>query len=195
MDPQHLGYYWGLVSLSGNVGASVAPIAMALICDYSEESAEGTGWQAIFVVGGSVAILISVGVNLLLQLQTTEAPPARNTPAQVKDTQLTRSAAKNASITSPAAGPQASVNALAVLSRPTIWLMMLVNMIIYLPLKACQEWGVIIAIQQFGMTPTVGSSLVTWHELGGVLSGFVAPVLSDFCGGRRTVVCTPLNMC
>jgi|EP01044_Picomonas_judraskeda_P006817 sugar phosphate permease len=71
--------------------------------------------------------------------------------------------------------------------------MMLVNMVIYLPLKACQEWGVIIAIQHYGMSPTVGSSLVTWHELGGVLSGFVAPLLSDLCGGRRTLVFTPLN--
>jgi sugar phosphate permease len=66
--------------------------------------------------------------------------------------------------------------------------MMLVNMIIYLPLKACQEWGVIIAIQHYKMSPTIGSSLITWHELGGVLSGFVAPVVSDICGGRRTVV-------
>ena len=113
VEPQHLGYYWGLVSLSGNVGASVAPIAMALICEYSEEGAEGSGWQAIFVVGGGVAVLISVGVNLLLQ-STDDAPPATDTQAQVKDTQLPQGAAKDADRPSPVAGAQASVGALAV---------------------------------------------------------------------------------
>lgn len=222
VNKEDLGYYWGLVSLSGNVGASLAPVGMALICDYIEENAEGAGWKAIFVLGGGVAILISVGVHLLLQPPCEDAAQAMSrgpsqstqTTTESKDMANGRSrsrgrrgrgsrqrarpissspepspasAAASAHTETHAPGNTA-VSLLSVLSQPTVWLMMLVNMIIYLPLKACQDWGVIIAIQHYKMSPTIGSSLITWHELGGVLSGFVAPLLSDICGGRRTVV-------
>ena len=71
---------------------------------------------------------------------------------------------------------------------PTIWSMMLVNLVAYLPLKACQEWGVVIATSHYGMTVVAGSSLLTWHEVGGMAAGFAAPILSDVLGGRRAAV-------
>lgn len=66
VKPSQLGWYWGLISLAGNVGASVAPIAMALLCEYYEEQ----GWKAIFFAGGAVAVLIGLAVDLVLQMGT-----------------------------------------------------------------------------------------------------------------------------
>ena len=47
VPPAELGYYWGLISVAGNVGQSFAPLAMALLCERLD-----AGWELIFFAAG-----------------------------------------------------------------------------------------------------------------------------------------------
>ena len=95
VKPSQLGWYWGLISLAGNVGASVAPIAMALLCDYYAEQ----GWKAIFFAGGGAAVLIGLAVDLVLQM----GAPVPPTSEAKKPTSAARSRSSSRRSKSPAA--------------------------------------------------------------------------------------------
>ena len=159
MEKNELGYWWGLISVSGNVGAGIAPTATALLARHTG------GWRVIFVASGTLALGLGVGVHAVLSAAT---PSPLSLRAEGHGSSK-RAAAGNKKQSQPAAAAatpstDGSSAAMRVLCSPPIWLLALSNMAAYLPLKACGEWGVLLSTEQFGTTVFAGSMLLTAFE-------------------------------
>ena len=204
VPPADLGHYWGLISVAGNVGQSFAPLAMALLCETLD-----AGWELIFFAAGGAqtespqlcscplagantdwgvraGVAIALGLAVWFVLRRPEEGRGREPARGAGGEPETEPEPE------PGPGPEPESekggSRYAVLLNPTIWLMALCNMVVYLPLKACQEWLLVIAVQHFQLSVVVGSSLVAWHEAGGFVGSAFAPAASDWCGGRRALV-------
>jgi sugar phosphate permease len=199
-----LGWYWGLVSISGNVGQGVAPVVLTWLCTLTGSS------RTIFVISGVASSTLALAVGCALRLPPPSQPlllsseNGRSPVAAAKgkggavgaeDQQAVAAGASN-DVDAQEADACVSVGGEAqallprgawteVLTSAPIWLMSITNLLIYLPMKACGEWGALIAVQHYGASVLTGASLVACHELGGFLGGCSAPGLSDLLGAAR----------
>eukprot|EP01047_Picozoa_sp_COSAG01_P058176 COSAG01_NODE_6820_length_3483_cov_21.635638_1_plen_172_part_00 len=65
---EELGWYWGLVSISGNVGQGVAPVVLTWLCTLTG------GSRTIFVISGVASSTLALAVGCALRLPPPSQP-------------------------------------------------------------------------------------------------------------------------
>ena len=172
--PVSRGAIWGWITMAGNAAKVAAPLIFSRV-------ALQWGWRAVFQ--GSAALALAGAAA-----SWTFIPASAAAPAEGKAGGDGEGAA-----TVPAKEPDAALDAKApevkvafcadVARRPSLWALLLADLLIYLVLEALSSWLIPLTIARHAVSAKLGATLLSCYELGGVIGTLGAGYLSDALGG------------
>ena len=170
---ERLGKNWGLCTTAGNLGQTMAPLALSsLMLLY--------GWKAAFLVPAALGCGMSVLVWYLVRDSPSDVGISLSEVPQNLDTSTTK-APKEEKL------GLWSAFVLHILPDARIWLLCMGSALCYLVLKGLANWTIQFLIEARHFSKMQAASATTAFEGGGIIGSNVACWLSDSLGGRRNL--------
>ncbi|MTH46201.1 MFS transporter family glucose-6-phosphate receptor UhpC [Intestinirhabdus alba] len=170
------GFWWGCWNMSINIGGAIIPLISAF-------ATLRWGWQAAMLFPGVIGM--ATGTWLMLQLKGTpreEGLPSvgdwRKDPLELRQEQL-----------SPPMGLWRMLR-VTMLKNPTIWLLGVSYVLVYLIRIALNDWGNLWLTESRGVNLLSANAAVMLFEAGGLLGALFAGWGSDllFSGQRAPMI-------
>lgn len=163
--PAERGTYWGMLNISLNLGASVAPVVIA-------STATRYGWRAGILLPAALALIMAVVASqtIVNTPQDAKLPPTNLLP---KPSPKPKTGGKNGSaILEQLKG--------GVAREPAIWLLAASYFFVYIVRQALSSWAVFYLLQARGVANLAEAGLrVSGLEIGGLLGSLSAGYVSD----------------
>lgn len=172
--PRELGTRWGICNASHQIG-SVIILTMGpyLIANYN--------WRSVLIVPAIIGMIMSLFVLQHLR----DTPKSLNLPTIEEKEAYTTS--KGADKEYKASYKEIFMK--HILPNKPLWLVCIANFFVYYVRMGFFSWGPTLLHQAKGVSLNMAGANVSILEIGGLLGGISAGLISDkVCGGRRGVV-------
>jgi MFS transporter, OPA family, sugar phosphate sensor protein UhpC len=166
-EPEESGAWWGIISTSGTVGASIAQIGFPIVCVTLLDGS----WRATMMVV-SICPIISSLIIVLFLAPSPEAVGLK--PGSIETDRKSTSQLLSS-----------RQRLIVVLSRPGVHLLSLSSLFVYTLRMAVTNWLLIYCRTQKGFSSVEASGITFWMEIGGIVGSTFSGWLSDQVFGRR----------
>ncbi|SJZ77422.1 MFS transporter, OPA family, sugar phosphate sensor protein UhpC [Cetobacterium ceti] len=168
------GTWWSIWNASHNVGGALAPIITSYAITMTNN------WRWGFYIPGIISIIM--GIIALITMRDT--PRSEGLPSigewrhDDKEMAQVKASPKNLSTK--------KIFVQYILKNPFVWLAICGDLGIYVIRTAINDWTSIYYVNTLGWDLLKANSLSSWFEIGGILGGLTAGILSDsiFKGNR-----------
>ena len=162
--PSIRGSAWGFLTMGGNVGQSISPVALTYL--YFQY-----GWRFAFFVPGIVAMLFAFVSYTLISYQQGSKVGVDADKILKKKSNSTES----------------NEFRTKVLRSRKFWLLIFADVLIYFILKALGDWTIKLVKEDRDYNSIVASTCLSAYETGGVVGTLLTGLISDRLGSRRNL--------